>query len=278
VFVISRRPEGAAPAAPRASAVPPKPTPTLLPELQATPTGPTSEMTEAQFREEVSRRLASEVQKLEAQMRERDRPAALDAGRGAPRIGGGPVTRVPYPIAAAQAAATPPPEAVVAAAVPAAEHVAFPVREAVAPAVAPPAMRDTAGDPAAAPAPVAGDVAAAAERPAAAAAAPPAPIPTRVREGALVAFEELDTAPRLVGIVKPIYPPFALKARMGGLVLLRVLVSERGTAQEVEVVRRAAGGLTESAVDAVKRWTFTPATKSGVPVRTWMTVPIPFEP
>jgi len=65
---------------------------------------------------------------------------------------------------------------------------------------------------------------------------------------------------------------------MGGMVLLRVLVSERGTAQEVEVLRRAPGGLTESAVDAVRRWTFSPATKAGVPVKTWMTVPIPFEP
>jgi periplasmic protein TonB len=78
--------------------------------------------------------------------------------------------------------------------------------------------------------------------------------------------------------VKPVYPPLALKARMGGLVLLRVLVSEHGSAQEVEVMRRAPGGLTESAVDAVKKWTFTPGTKSGVPVKTWMTVPIPFEP
>jgi len=55
-------------------------------------------------------------------------------------------------------------------------------------------------------------------------------------------------------------------------------VSERGTAQEVEVLRRAPGGLTESAVEAVRRWTFSPATKGGVPVKTWMTVPIPFEP
>ena len=118
-------------------------------------------------------------------------------------------------------------------------------------------------------------LAAVVERPAAPA---PMPVPTRIREGALVAFEEVDSPPRLVGVVKPVYPPLALKARMGGMVLLRVLVSERGAAQEVEVLRGAPGGLTASAVDAVRRWTFAPATKAGVPVKTWLTVPIPFEP
>jgi len=259
VFVISRRPDGASAGAPRRSAAPPRPTPTLLPELQATPSAPTAEMTEAQFRDEVSRRLAAEVQKLEAQMRERDRSAVLtQAGRGAPVLGGGPITRVPYPTVAA-AAANPAAAAV---------ELKAPVS---------PAAREQSAEalPTPAPAPV---VVAAAERPAPAPAAAPAPEPTRVREGALVSFDELDAAPRLVGIVKPIYPPFALKARMGGLVLLRVLVSEKGTAQEVEVLRKAPGGLTESAVDAVRKWTFSPAVKAGVPVRTWMTVPIPFEP
>jgi TonB family protein len=44
------------------------------------------------------------------------------------------------------------------------------------------------------------------------------------------------------------------------------------------VVRGGRAGLTESAVQAVKKWTFTPALEAGVPVRTWITVPIPFEP
>jgi protein TonB len=122
--------------------------------------------------------------------------------------------------------------------------------------------------PAAAPAPV---------RVAERAPAPP-PQPVRVSEGALVTLEEVDSPPRLVGVVKPVYPPLARKARVGGLVLLRVLVSEKGAPQQVEVVRRAPAGLTESALDAVRKWTFAPATKGGVAVRTWLTVPIPFEP
>src|SRR4029077_20305159 len=82
-----------------------------------------------------------------------------------------------------------------------------------------------------------------------------APVPTRtaVQEGALFAFEEVDSPPRIATIVKPIYPPLALKARIGGIVVLRVLVSEKGAPLEVQVLRGARGGLDEAAVSAVRR-------------------------
>ncbi len=78
--------------------------------------------------------------------------------------------------------------------------------------------------------------------------------------------------------MKPAYPPLELKARIGGIVVLRVLVSEKGLPTEVTVTRGARAGLDAAAVAAVKKWTFIPGTKDGVPVKTWMTVPIPFEP
>ena len=108
-----------------------------------------------------------------------------------------------------------------------------------------------------------------------------APAPTvkpATREGALVALEEVDSPPRISRIVKPPYPPLALRARIGGTVVLRVLVSEKGVPSEIEVVREGRVGLTEAAVAAVRRWTFEPARKDGVAVRTWISVPIPFEP
>jgi len=228
IYVVLRRPSGGA--APASSAQPVatvRATPTLLPELQPTPAGPTTTMSEAEFRDEVSRRLAMEVQKLEAQMR--PRPTS------APQL----PTALPYKRAAQE------PEA-------------LPTLVELAPTSVP------------TPPPVE------AER----LAPTPVPQPTRatVHEGALVAFEEVDSPPRIATIVKPVYPPLALKARIGGIVVLRALVSEKGAPLEVEVLRGAPGGLNDAAVSAVRRWTFTPATKAGVPVRTWMTVPIPFEP
>jgi protein TonB len=93
-----------------------------------------------------------------------------------------------------------------------------------------------------------------------------------------VPFDEVDVPPRILKIVKPRYPPLALQARIGGVVVLRVLVSEKGQPARIEVLREARGGLTQAAVEAVRTWTFEPATRDGVAVRTWMTVPIPFEP
>jgi protein TonB len=79
-------------------------------------------------------------------------------------------------------------------------------------------------------------------------------------------------------VIKPSYPPLALKAHIGGIVVLRVLVSEKGLPAQVDVVREGRAGLTEAAVTAVRRWTFEPARKDGVAVQTWISVPIPFEP
>ncbi|MGH9366340.1 MAG: TonB family protein [Thermoanaerobaculia bacterium] len=98
------------------------------------------------------------------------------------------------------------------------------------------------------------------------------PAPTATREPVQ------ETPPRILKVVEPAYPPLALQSRVGGLVILRVLVSETGQPLEVEVVRPASAGLTEAAVAAVRKWTFTPARKGDTPVRAWTTVPIPFEP
>jgi protein TonB len=237
IYVVTRRspPPGALrpDRAPTAAS-----TPTLLPELQQTPTGPTSGMTEVQFRDEVSRRVALETERLVAQMRARAAPSPV-------RLTGGPVAQptafLPAPVAAGPIAVP---------------TVTLPPAVAVAP---PPA------------------VAVDAQRPLET--SPPLP-PTRVavHEGALVVFEALDSPPQIATIVKPAYPPLALKARIGGTVVLRVLVSEKGLPVEVAVLRGAPAGLDEAAIAAVRRWTFIPATKDGVAVRTWMTVPIPFEP
>ncbi len=235
VLVLSRKgPVPAARPTPAPVLFPEKTTPTLLPELAATPAGPTSTMSEADFREEVARRLAIEVQKLEASSRPR--------GAASARL------RAPT-----ESAPEPPPKQS-AALVP------------TAPPTAPPTASINAAYP----------EAMIAAEPTAAPTAPPARV--AVRDGALVELDDVDTPPRVAKVVKPSYPPLALQARIGGIVILRVLVSESGAPAEIQVLRPGRAGLTEAAVRAVKDWTFQPAIKDGVPVRTWISVPIPFEP
>ncbi|HSS43800.1 MAG TPA: TonB family protein, partial [Thermoanaerobaculia bacterium] len=88
----------------------------------------------------------------------------------------------------------------------------------------------------------------------------------------------IETPPRILKIVKPRYPPIALQARIGGVVVLRVLVSETGTPINIEVAKAAGGGLTDAAAAAVRQWTFEPARRNGIAVQAWTTIPIPFQP
>lgn len=110
---------------------------------------------------------------------------------------------------------------------------------------------------------------------AAAAQAPPTPA---VREGDLLDISQVDTEPSAVTMVRPEVPPLARIRKVGGAVLLRVLVNEKGQTEAVEILRDTAPkvGLAETSKAAVERWTWTPATRDGRKVRTWTTVTIPF--
>lgn len=85
----------------------------------------------------------------------------------------------------------------------------------------------------------------------------------------------LDAPPRVRRTVPIVYPRFARDARISGIVVVRVLVSEAGRAQRIEVV----GGprpLADAAVVSVNRWTFEPGRSGGREVAAWLTVEIPF--
>ena len=105
------------------------------------------------------------------------------------------------------------------------------------------------------------------------------PVPTSAGPipGTYVHSDDVDIPPRILQTVYPVYPPDALRARIRGLVILAVLVSETGEPLEIRVIQRARAGLTEAAVVAVRQWKFEPAEKRGIPVTTWTTVRVPFE-
>lgn len=75
----------------------------------------------------------------------------------------------------------------------------------------------------------------------------------------------------------PIYPERALKDRVRGLVVVRVLVSEDGVPVRATVEKPAREDLTRAAVEASMQWRFQPALKNGRPVRTFATLRFPFE-
>jgi protein TonB len=88
-------------------------------------------------------------------------------------------------------------------------------------------------------------------------------------------FQDFDQDPIPVTAPPPVYPEFAKDAAIEGRVELHVLVGEDGTVQDIEVIQGVTG-LTESAVDTVRKWIFKPALKGGYPVAAWITEPIDF--
>ena len=77
---------------------------------------------------------------------------------------------------------------------------------------------------------------------------------------------------------RPGYPGLARREGWQGTTTLRVQVGENGRPRSVQVQRSSGHELLDgAAADAVKNWTFAPATQGGQPVAGWVTVPIVFK-
>ncbi|HEX8252484.1 MAG TPA: TonB family protein [Thermoanaerobaculia bacterium] len=106
-----------------------------------------------------------------------------------------------------------------------------------------------------------------------------APAQQRAREGDLVPTgTEGLTQPRLLRRGSVTYPAMARAQRIEGTVIMNVLVSETGSVLDVRVVRGLrSGGLNEAAAATMRRSSFAPATKDGVKVKAWVTIPVEFK-
>jgi protein TonB len=74
------------------------------------------------------------------------------------------------------------------------------------------------------------------------------------------------TEPRKISGPNPLYPEAARRARIQGVVVLECVIGKDGSVKTVKVLRGLPLGLTEAAVDAVKKWRFEPSTLNEKPV------------
>jgi TonB family protein len=74
--------------------------------------------------------------------------------------------------------------------------------------------------------------------------------------------------PAAVARVEPKYPDSYRMARIGGIVVLEVAISATGAIEDVRVLKSLAPDFDQAAIEAVRQWKFTPATREGqaVPV------------
>jgi protein TonB len=82
-------------------------------------------------------------------------------------------------------------------------------------------------------------------------------------------------APALVTKVDPLYPEMARQAHIQGDVVLEATVGVTGEVQTVKVLKSVAM-LDQSAMDAVKKWRYSPLTLNGTAVPFILTVTVHF--
>lgn len=75
----------------------------------------------------------------------------------------------------------------------------------------------------------------------------------------------------------PKYPTSSRRAGEQGRVLLKVLVSEHGTPEEIELdTSSGSERLDQAAMEAVRKWSFIPAKRSNQPISAYVLVPVKF--
>jgi protein TonB len=112
--------------------------------------------------------------------------------------------------------------------------------------------------------------------------APPPPPPQQVASIPAPAPEPVVVAPPVFNAAylqnpAPAYPSLSRKLREQGRVILRVLVSANGVADQVEL--QTSSGyprLDESARTTISRWKFVPAKRGAEPIAGWVLIPINF--
>ena len=76
-------------------------------------------------------------------------------------------------------------------------------------------------------------------------------------------------------IVKPIYSDIARDAQVEGLVVVRALVDAEGRVDRVQI-EQSIPLLDDGAMEAARRFRFTPARRAGRPVAVWVRLPFRF--
>lgn len=83
-------------------------------------------------------------------------------------------------------------------------------------------------------------------------------------------------APEKIYYPSPGYTEEARLARIQGVVILEAVIDANGNVASVKVLKGLPMGLTESAVETAKKWTFKPARRDGEPIAVYLNLSVRF--
>lgn len=82
--------------------------------------------------------------------------------------------------------------------------------------------------------------------------------------------------PEILVKTQPRYTELARRAKVQGSVMLKAVIDERGIVTDLQVLKPLPMGLDQSAIDAVSKWRFKPATLHGRPVKVYFNLTVNF--
>ncbi|HEY0555391.1 MAG TPA: energy transducer TonB [Thermoanaerobaculia bacterium] len=85
------------------------------------------------------------------------------------------------------------------------------------------------------------------------------------------------TRPELISQIRPEYPQAARDARVRGTVIVEAVIDREGCVRKVSVLKGLPFRLEDSAVAAVRNWSFEPSTLAGRPVKVYYVLTVNFE-
>ena len=94
----------------------------------------------------------------------------------------------------------------------------------------------------------------------------------------MYSVDELDTPPKPIEQVAPVYPPHFKERKRRGVVNLEMVVDEVGDVVSITTLTSTDHAFTRSAMKAVVQWRFEPGKKDGKPVKTLVQLPMQFMP
>jgi len=100
--------------------------------------------------------------------------------------------------------------------------------------------------------------------------------PPELKTAKVYEFWAVEVKPKLESYVEPNYPELARKAEIEGTVFLEVVVDTIGRVVDVKVVKSLHALCDQSAVDAARKWRFSPAKQRDKPVPVRVQVPVRF--
>jgi protein TonB len=100
--------------------------------------------------------------------------------------------------------------------------------------------------------------------------------PPPMEEEPIVPFFALSDKPTVIKQSRPDYPELARKAGIEGRVTVKVLINTKGDVEKVELVK-GHPMLNDAAMEAAKKWKFTPGKQRDRFVKVWMNIPIDFK-